>query len=207
MGPTGRSNSRVLPTQSILSSTRLFPIRFIMGNRVSIRNEAGQSLVMVLVSVAIVAIMSLVMASLFSTQARESRGLMEKLGVADLSRIITTTLASSDACKALFAPSNLVAFSMPFDASAASPSAPVTFAINQVPSAAAGVAIASAGQKFSPDTPSLVLLPASPGSPGLQIQVTSPLTANLIVSFDQSKLVRAIHTSPSRYRRQEPLRL
>jgi Tfp pilus assembly protein PilV len=149
-------------------------------------NSRGQSLVGVLISVAIVGVIVTTMASMFESQNREMRAIKEKLAAADLTRIVTQTLANPSVCSSVFASTNLITpGSIPFDAS--SVTYPHVIPIKSIPSA--GV---ESGGQASALSSTLVLSPQSGSPSGLQLVFTNATTAALQVNFDQSKLVHAI---------------
>lgn len=149
-------------------------------------NSRGQSLISVLISVAIMGILITIMTAMFESQNREMRAMREKLSSADLTRVLTQTLANPSVCSSLFASTNLVTpGSIPFDAS--SVSYPYVIPIKSIP--AAGVV---SGGQASALSSTLVLSPQSGNPSGLQLVFTNATTAAFQVNFDQSKLVRAI---------------
>jgi hypothetical protein len=154
------------------------------------RNRRGQSLVQVLVSVAIAGILLMVMVSMQSLQGNENRALAEKLAANDLARVITSILSNSASCSLLFtSPGNIASGSLTFDASAVSTTRPSFINLNSI-ATVGGPPIAVAGKNPSTFSNSLIILAAT----GIQVAVTSATTANLLVNFDQTKLVRAIHS-------------
>lgn len=160
-----------------------------------LRDEAGQSLVQVLVSLGIMTILIAAMTSMYSFQAKENAALAEKVGSLDLARMISTSLTNGSICNALFAAGNLTnPASITFDASTVSPGTPYTLAVNQIPSGAAGAPIVAAGARASTLSSSLFVLPAGGAPPGIEIAVTglAPPVAVLRVRFDPTRLTQPL---------------
>ncbi len=142
-------------------------------------NQSGQSLVQVLVSVAITSIILMITITMLTTQAKESRALGEKLASMDYERFVISTLANPATCNALFNTPNIsVPSILTFDATSVTTANPYVLNLN----ALAGV---SPGGLVSPMSSSTFIQ-------SLQLEVTSSATANLLVALDQSKLVRPI---------------
>jgi hypothetical protein len=182
------------------------------------KNQRGQTLVNALMGIAIAGILSVTVASILATQARETRALGEKMASLDLQRTMISTLANSMACNALFTPVNLstkapnngggggvvggvvsgvvriVGSALTFDLTLIDPKNPLVFALEKVPSIGGGPAIISAGEKVSPMSNNLYLLPSTAPMPGIQMIVTSASTAILRLNFDPSKLVHPIRS-------------
>ncbi len=155
-----------------------------------LKNSRGQSLVQVLVSVGIMGILIAAMASMQENQTRENRALSEKLAANDLVRAATSTL-SGTACNLLFtAPGNVIGGNLTIP-STVSPNNPFVINLQSIPTSLGPpiTTIATIGQPPSPLSNTLIVLPAA----GIQLSVTDVSTANLLVNFDQTKLVRTIH--------------
>lgn len=165
--------------------------------RMLLGNQRGQSIVQVLISIGLMGILMTAFATMMTNQSRETQALTEKLASLDFSRTVTQYLSNSTTCSAMFAASNLVnSGSMPFDATSISTAAPYVFALKQLPSGGAASPTAVAGSQVSLLSNSLNLLDSSASpTPGIQISVSSisPPTANLLLNFDQGRLVRNIH--------------
>jgi hypothetical protein len=81
-----------------------------------------------------------------------------------------------------------------FDLTLITPTNPLVFSIKQIPGVAGAPPIISAGDKVSPMTNTLFLLPSNAPTPGIQMIVTSASTAILRLNFDHSKLVHPIRS-------------
>jgi len=121
--------------------------------------------------------------TMMANQQRETRALSETLAALELQRAITSTVADSSACTALLASANIAGGSsaLTFNANSLSSANPRIINFNQI-------AGASPGAPASPISSSLSVQ----NSGGIQLQVVSPSNANLVVNFDQSRLVRSI---------------
>lgn len=155
-----------------------------------LRNQRGQSLIQVMVAAGVGAIVMLAFASTQANQARENRALAEKLGALEVFRVASLNLTTATVCISAFAATNLVSGNindLNFNGSTVSATTP--FLINLK-----SLAGYSVGTQPSELSNSLNVLPAT----GIQIQVTTPpaggqTTGNLLINFDQTKLVRTIH--------------
>lgn len=190
-------------------------------NRVC-QNQKGQTLVNALVGIAITGVMAVIVASILAMQAKEARALGEKMASLDLQRTVISTLANSTACNALFTPANVPApatgngggqqggggivpgivtgivkiinSTVTFDLTKINPKNPLVFPLVQVPAIGGAPAIISAGERVSPLSNNLYLLPTNAPIPGIQMIVTSATSAILRLNFDQSKLVHPIRS-------------
>jgi Tfp pilus assembly protein PilV len=144
-------------------------------------NERGQSLVQVIVATGIMAILMLALTSFQTYQFRENKALAETLASLDFTRVVTSLLANPSSCNALLASANVIggASSLTFDATNVTVAAPYEIDLVQI-------ADVNGGGTASPTSNSLTISPTK----GIQLSVTSPTTGNIIVSFDQKKLVR-----------------
>lgn len=158
-------------------------------NRSQINNQRGQSLIQVMVGVAIMGVVTAAMLSLQTMQSRENGALAEKLSALELARAITATEADSFACTALFAPGNIVVpGSLTFNSTTVSATAPHVIQIRSIPGTGTSPAVVTQNTLVSPMSQSL-FVPAG----NLQVRVTSTTSADLVVAFQQDRLVRAIH--------------
>ncbi|MGE3759111.1 MAG: glycine-rich domain-containing protein [Pseudobdellovibrionaceae bacterium] len=161
---------------------------------VILKNSQGQSLIQVLITMAIMGILMVVMISMQVSQTRENRAISEKLASMDLQRFVTQALTSPDICSAMVASANL-AIPTVFPFNSTTTTFPYVFSLNSLPSPKSGSPpIATAGDQVSALAPSLALLSESSVPAGIQIKITSisPPSASLLLNFDQSKLVRPI---------------
>lgn len=144
----------------------------------------GQSLIQVLIAIAIMGIVLTAMTSLFANQNREYRALTEKLASNDAARAVTSAI-SGTSCDSLVKAGN-VAGSLSIPAGT-SQSSPYVINLNSIPSPG-GFALISPGALPSPLSNTLTVLPVG----GIQLSVTSNSTADLLIKFDQNKLVRPL---------------
>lgn len=186
------------------------------------QNQKGQTLVNALIGIAITGVLSVTVASILAAQSRETRALGEKMASLDLQRTLISTLANASACNALFAPENvpvpppsngsgprqgnrpvtgvingivrIVNSVVTVDLTKIDPKNPIIFPLEQVPAIGDAPAIISAGERVSPMSNNLYLLPSNAPIPGIQMIVTSASTAVLRLNFDQSKLVHPIRS-------------
>lgn len=90
--------------------------------------------------------------------------------------------------------SNIVKAVLTFDLNLINPKNPHVFSVQQIPGIGGTGAIISAGDKVSPLSNSLYLLPSNAPTPGIQMIVTGASSAILRLNFDQSKLVHPIRS-------------
>jgi hypothetical protein len=90
--------------------------------------------------------------------------------------------------------SSVASAALTFNVNLVSPKNPHVFSVQQVPSVSGALAIVSAGDRVSPTTNTLYLLPSNATTPGIQMIVTGASTAILRLNFDQSKLVHPIRS-------------
>lgn len=154
-------------------------------------NQSGQSIVQVLVGVAIASIAMAAITSMVVHQQKETRGLSEKLGSLETERVLNYALADGSLCSAELSDSAL------------NPSAPYT--INTTDLSANHFSLNSIHTSATVGSPNLIArgAQASPASPSLFIKtisvrnlvgsgITNQYLAELIVDFDETKLVRPI---------------
>jgi type II secretory pathway pseudopilin PulG len=160
-----------------------------------LKNQNGQSLIQVIISIGIMGILMMAMVSAQVMQTKENRALAEKLASLDLQRSTTQYLTNPASCSAMFAPSNLVdPIDLPTDMASVTPTNPYSITLKQLPSGGAGPPLATAGSQVSPLSNTLELLPNLGTTTGIQIKLTSlsatSATASLEFHLDQAKLVR-----------------
>lgn len=188
------------------------------------QNQKGQTLVSALLGIGVTAALAVIIASVLATQAKENRALGEKMASLDLQRTLTSTLANATACNGLFVPTNvanngsgsnggssqpggggivsgvvsaivkIINSVLTFDLTLVTPQNPLVFSIQKVPSVGSAPPIISAGDRVSPMSNTLYLLPSNAPTPGIQMIVTSASSAILRLNFDQSKLVHPIRS-------------
>lgn len=154
-------------------------------------NQSGQSIVQVLVGIAIASIAMAAITSMVIHQQKETRGLSEKLGSLETERVLSFALADGSLCTAELSNSAL------------NPSAPYTvntmdlsanhFSLNSIHTSAAvgSPNLISVGTKASPASPSLFVKTISVRNLAAS-GTTNQYLAELIVDFDETKLVRPL---------------
>jgi hypothetical protein len=146
-------------------------------------------MVQVLVSIGIAGILAAAISSTITVQSREISALNDKLAATDLLRTLSATLSSSANCNLLFTkPGNLAAGSSLDFPTTVTAAAPAVINLNSVPVQNGPDIINIANPEVSPISRNLRLLPIT----GIQVHASSPTAANLLVNFDQGRLVRAI---------------
>lgn len=156
-------------------------------------NSKGQSLVSVLISVAMMGIVVVGMASMFNYQNREARALSEKLGSTDLEKTLIASLADGSVCRYVLNTPN----PLTFDSTAVSPSNPQTITLTSPLYASVtpgepptpGPVIAKVGVAASSYSSTLIVK-------AIKLQITdgsgSSFTGNWLVEFDSTKTVRPL---------------
>jgi hypothetical protein len=158
-----------------------------MGNLA--KNSRGQSLIQVLVALAVAGIIIGIIVSIETIQANENRALTEKIAANDLARVITSVLSNGPACSLMFTSAgNIASGSLTFDSASVSAATPALINLNSIPTVG-GPPAAVAGQLASNFSNSLKILAGT----GIQVAVTGATTASLVVNFDQKQLMRPIH--------------
>lgn len=139
-------------------------------------SERGQALIQIMIAGSIMSIIMAGMLTMMSLQNKENKALGEKLTALDLSRTITATLADPNACNELLNASNIVngIHALTFDASHVSHDKPHVINLHQIP-------------RFVPSNPSIIR-----AKNGIQLNITSQNTGDLIINFDQTNLVHPI---------------
>lgn len=156
-------------------------------------NSNGFSIIEVLVAVGILMIGVMALISFQSSQQRETKALTEKLGSLDLARTVTSSIGTPSGCGALFAVANVTTpGDLSFTTTAASPTTPHVIKLNQIPGPGTSPPIATSGSAASTLSSSLRILPTASTPAGIEVQVTSPTSASLVVNFDTNGLVRPL---------------
>ncbi len=163
---------------------------------IHLNNQTGFALLQVMVALPIMAFMGIAMATMFAMQAKESRGLTEKLASLDLQRSASQFLTNSLVCNQLIQDSNLQTLgTTTFNKSIVTPGNPYNFSLKEVPLGGSAGALVTAGQLVSPLSNSLRLNPnTGSANDGIRLSITSvnPPVGKLLLNFDQSRLVRGI---------------
>lgn len=153
------------------------------------RDQRGQSLLQLLVAMALSTVFLMVFASTMLIAQRSNDMVAKKLARLALEREITQVLARSKACDRIFAMSNLeFPDSIVFNGAGVGPASPHTFPLKSIPGDADPTPIVTSGEVVSSLSNSLQLGPTQSARPGLQIVVWSvnPPMATLNVNFDSS---------------------
>lgn len=164
------------------------------------RDQSGQSLIQVLISVAVMGITAAAFSTMMVNQSRELSALSQKLASTDLQQILTSSLADGSVCQYILnTPSQLS-----FDSTLVSPSTPqiltptlpIYASVNLGPPTVVGPVIAQVGQPASANSNSAVIqsialsisgIPSpSPPGPGAKF------TGNWIVTFNPAFLSRPL---------------
>ncbi|OYZ12790.1 MAG: hypothetical protein B7Y39_18835 [Bdellovibrio sp. 28-41-41] len=147
-----------------------------------IDNDRGQFLIQVIVVSAIMGILMMAMITIQINQSKENKALTEKLASLDFARLMTQSIAIPANCDSLISASNVLSgSSLTFDSTAVSVSSP------HVVNLASALGVSSGGS-VSALSSSLTLAPTA----GIQLQVTSPTNANVMINFNQNTLIRKI---------------
>jgi type II secretory pathway pseudopilin PulG len=171
--------------------------------------QAGQSLVMTLVSVAIMGILVMTMLTVLQNQNREARALNEKLAAADLEKTLIAALNDGSVCKYLLTAPGSGSTSVTFNPRGLNGQNPIPVivpipnppaggaalyaSINQTIPPTAGAIVAQVGKAPSAYSNTLVVksielsINACSGTTG-----TIGCAANWMVDFDPTKLIRPI---------------
>lgn len=153
-----------------------------------LKSEKGLALIQILISIGIVSILSLAIASVVEGLSKENRALAEKMASIDLTRVLSSALANTSTCSSIFASTTLPPSAMPFNITHVSEADPYIIPIQTIPN------VVTAGTAASPLSNSLVILPNEESRVGIRLSITNmnPPTARLEVNFDQGRLLRPI---------------
>lgn len=161
------------------------------------KNQTGQSLVQVLISIAIMGILTLTMMTTQSMQVRENKALTEKLAILDLQKLVTSTLAGTSACT--FQLTNLPNHSFDATLVTATTSPPPMNIGNTLLSdgIATAPAIATVGQPASTLSSTVVVKSIELNNiqcpqPCVNAVNSNTFTANIQISFEPSLMVRSL---------------
>ena len=156
----------------------------------NIKNQRGQSLIQIVISIGIMGIVMAGFASMMSIQSKETRSLTEKLAALDLQKILTSALADGSVCQyVLNNPSVLT-----FNSTLVSLATPQTVIIStplyaSVSGGVPGPPIAQVLQQASSFSNTLIIN-------SISLSITSgsgsSYIGNWVVEFDNTKTVRAI---------------
>lgn len=153
--------------------------------------EGGQSLIQVLIAVAIMGVLMAALMTLSGIQSREMAAAQQKMAALDLQNSLLSSLLTSSVCDfVLNSPTSLTFNSLRLPTKISIPaSRPVPMNVNPGPPPQAGPIVAQIGTSPSPLSETLEIrtidLEVSSGANGSYM-------ANWVVDFDQTKLVRSI---------------
>jgi hypothetical protein len=153
-----------------------------------LKNQNGQSLIQLLVSIGIMGIMTMAFVTMTTSQNREGRALAEKLAANDPARVITLTLGQASNCNLLFTTANNVVTGSTLTFDPATVTYPFPINLASVPQAGS-VNVISLAQPLASDLSNTLKIQANNG---ITVQVTSATSAKLLINFDQTDLVRPI---------------
>ena len=128
-------------------------------------NQNGQGLIQVLISVAIMSIVSMVFASMMSAQYRHTQGLEQKMAVADFTQQLVRSFADGTLCSSILAsPGSPVAFPLPSGGDTAANPASQSLTITSIPASILPGApiLASAGNPVSAISSTVVAASPNP---------------------------------------------
>jgi type II secretory pathway pseudopilin PulG len=156
----------------------------------SLKNQRGQSLVQVLISVAIMGILMAAMATMQTSQQRENRALSEKLSALDLQRSMSSALASGTVCTYILN-NPVVTFNSTLVAAGTAQVTPITSPLYaSVVGGFPGPVLAQVGPAHFPNSLPIqsITLTVSSGS-------GTSFLGSIDVNFDQTQLTRSIHSA------------
>jgi hypothetical protein len=147
------------------------------------KNQRGQSIMQVLVSVGLLGIVMMAMASMMSSLYKENKVLTEKIAANDLKRVITSTLSTS-ACSLLVTKSGNVAAGSSLTFPAAT--FPVTINLNAIPASGTADVVSLTNPMASTLSNTLRIQTTN----GIQLRILDATTAHLIVNFDPTSTIQ-----------------
>lgn len=170
-------------------------------------NERGQSLIQVIFSAAIMAVIMLAFASMIASQVKETHALTEKLAVIDFQQQLSRSFLDGSLCTAIMTPPfsgvSPVTFTVP--AGGAVPTSPLSFDLiyTSIPISSILLTspLASAGNPISPIAPTVVAMPkpfAITEIIGSSTGTNGSFSANFQVSFVKEKVVRQLRPASTK---------
>jgi type II secretory pathway pseudopilin PulG len=155
-------------------------------------NQAGFSLVEVLVVAGMMGFMVMVLSSIVSSLSRESTSLKESLSRSDFDQQLIRAMADGTVCTKISAGKSFLVGGTP-------PSIKLSLAEIPVSALPGAGPLATRGKPISANSPSVVVDPTNPfeivNISGSSSGGVGSYTANLVVNFDSNQLVQAIRPS------------
>ncbi|MGE3758877.1 MAG: type II secretion system protein J, partial [Pseudobdellovibrionaceae bacterium] len=149
------------------------------------------SLIEVMITVLILGVIGAAMSSMLTSMSKENRGLSEKLASLDLLRQVSQILASNSLCNSMLASGNTAGGTgIPFNPGSITTTNTPSINLKSIPMGL-GVTLVEVGKKVSALSQSL-FVEDSAGGIKLFVVGGSPPVGKLVITFDQSKLVRPI---------------
>lgn len=163
-------------------------------------DHSGQSLVQVLVSIAIFGVVISGMMSMFSIQNREIQGMKEKMAVADFQQSLIKSFSDSDLCTKLVTQSSPLTFesNVALPGGANLPTIYIPMSVIPISTADSAPALAESGKPVSAISPNVVASSILNKTfqiadvEGNAIGGVGAYRANFQVHFEQEKLVRTV---------------
>lgn len=150
-------------------------------------NQSGFTLIQVVVAATVMAFMMSSASSLFVSLFNENQALTQQVAVNELARSLSGAMGSSACGLMITEPGNILnASAMTFNPTNAN--FPISLNLDAIPLAGNIDVISNANPVASPITDSVRLNPNN----GIQLQLTSPTTANVVIRFDQTRLKRQV---------------
>ncbi len=165
-----------------------------------LKGQHGQGIIQILVSVAILGILTMAFATMMNNQWRETRALTEKLAASDLQQLLTASLADGSVCSYVLNNPTVLTFDstqpLPQTINLTNPTAATAaLYLSIVPNAAPppatlpGPIAAQVGQPASPTSNTLVVQ-------SIQLQITAgsgnSYAGKWLVTFDPTKTIRSV---------------
>lgn len=136
----------------------------------------------------VLGVIVMAMSSMLISVGKENRGLSEKLSSLDLQRAVTQSISNGALCSSMFNSGNLSNLAAPIDSTNFSPQ---VINLKSIPTGPTTPPLAALGEKASSLSQTLVIDNAI-GSIKVLVTSASPPMGKLILSFDQSNLVRPL---------------
>lgn len=169
---------------SMYLKSEMISVRFLFNTPLLLGpgQARGETLVSLVIGMGIMLIAMSAFTSMINTQQVETKALTEKLASLEFTRLVTSELSSISKCSALLAETNIKGgtSSLTFDATKVTSKNPRYLQLNQI----VGI---KPKENVSPLSKSLIIR-----TNGILLKVTSKTKAELVIYFDQAKLVRPL---------------